>query len=473
MAIMNTLLLNRADGMHSTQARTDSAARRARRTLARLAWLPVLTAITLAGCTHNADTPSNTGPSALGLDLKFTAVPDVLPLDGQSQSLLTIVARDSNGTPKRDVGIRVEIITSQGVVDIGRLSTKNVVTGGDGTATLTYTAPAGAPSNNSDPGNLGVTIQAIPSGNDYSNAVPRTVDIRLVPQGVILPIAHAPVPNFTFSPTSPGVGDDVFFDATSSIAACAPDPSAPNDATKCTPEGGSIVAYQWDFGNGRSGSSATQRTSFDLAGTYVVKLTVVNDRGLTNFVSKSVNVSAVANPTAAFTFSPASPNVNQTVFFDASASKAAPGRSIVDYSWTMGDGGTKHTVNPTNTFPNAQTYTVTLTVTDSAGATGTTSQSISIGTANKPTARFTFSPTNPSVNTTVNFDATVSTSLPNRPIVSYDWNWGDGQSALGSTDPRPRHAYGQAGTYVVTLKVTDDHGGVSDAFTSNVNVSVP
>jgi PKD repeat protein len=457
--------------MHSTQARTDSAGRRALSRLGRLAWLPVMAALTLAGCTHSADTPPNTGPSTLGLDLKFTAVPDVLPLDGQSQSLLTIVARDSNGTPKRDVGIRVEVITSSGVVDIGRLSSKNVVTGGDGVATLTYTAPAGAPSGNSDPG-MGVTIQAIPSGNDYSNAVPRTVDIRLVPQGVILPIAHAPVPNFTFSPTTPGVGDDVFFDASSSIAACAPDPAAPNDASKCTPEGGAIVAYQWDFGNGRSGSGATVRTSYDLAGSYVVKLSVVNDRGLTNSVSKQLNVAAVPGPTAAFTFSPANPNANQTVYYDASGSKAAPGRSIVDYFWHFGDGGEKHGNPVTNTFPNAQSYTVTLTVTDSAGATGTTSQSISVsGSGNKPTARFTFSPTTPKPGTPVNFDATLSTSLPNRPIVSYDWNYGDGASDLNSTDPRPRHTYGAVGSYVVTLKVTDDHGGVSDAFTSTVTVS--
>ena len=467
---MNTLLLNRADGMHSTQARTDSAGRRALSGLGRLAWLPVMAAITLAGCAHSAETPQNTGPSTLGLDLKFTAVPDVLPLDGQSQSLLTIVARDSNGTPKRDVGIRVEVITSSGVVDIGRLSTKNVVTGGDGVATLTYTAPAGAPTGNSDSGRLGVTLQAIPAGNDYSNAVARTVDIRLVPQGVILPIAHAPVPNFTFSPSSPGVADDIFFDATSSIASCAPDPNAPNDASKCTPEGGVITAYQWDFGNGRSGSGSQVRTSYDLAGSYVVKLSVVNDRGLTNFVTKQINITAVAAPSAAFTFSPSSPNVNQTVYYDASASKAAPGRSIVDYFWHFGDGGEKHGNPQTNTFPNAQSYTVTLTVTDSAGLTGTTSQSITVGTANKPTARFTFSPTAPTPNSPVNFDATVSTSLPNRPIVSYDWNWGDGRQDLGSTDPRPRHTYGAAGSYVVVLKVTDDHGGVSDAFTSTVNV---
>ena len=74
------------------------------------------------------------------------------------------------------------------------------------------------------------------------------------------------------------------------------------------------------------------------------------------------------------------------------------------------------------------------------------------------------------MNTPVNFDATLSTSLANRPIVKYDWNFGDGAQALGSTDPRPRHTYGAAGAYVVTLKVTDDHGGVSDVFTSTVTV---
>jgi PKD repeat protein len=449
----------------------DSAGRGTLRRLAGLAVLPVVAALTLAGCAHNAETPSNTGPSALGLDLKITAVPDVLPIDGQSQSLITIVARDSTGTPKRDVGIRVETVFGGNLVDVGRLSAKNVVTGGDGVATLTYTAPAGAPSGNSDNGNIIVTLRAVPAGNDYSNAVSRTVDIRLVPQGVILPFAHAPVPNFTFSPTSPGAGDDVFFDASSSIASCAPDPAAPNDASKCTPEGGAIVGYQWDFGNGRSGSGATLRTSYDLPGSFLVKLTVVNDRGITNTVTKPITIAAVAGPTASFSFSPTNPNVNQTVFYDASASKAATGRSIVDYFWHFGDGGEKHGIQVTNTFPNAQSYTVTLTVTDNAGATGTTTQTITLGTANKPTARFSFSPTAPHVNDAVNFDATLSTSLPNRPIVRYDWNYGDGRSDLGSTEPRPRHVFGAVGSFVVSLKVTDDHGGVSDAFTSTVTVT--
>jgi PKD repeat protein len=212
------------------------------------------------------------------------------------------------------------------------------------------------------------------------------------------------------------------------------------------------------------------RTSFDAPGGFLVKLTVVNDRGLTNSVSKSITISAGTAPTAAFTFSPNAPNVNQTVYYDASASKAAPGRSIVDYSWNFGDGGAKHGNPTTNTFPNAQSYTVTLTVTDSSGQTGTTSQAINVGTANKPTARFSFSPTTPAAGQLISFDGSLSTALPNRPIVRYDWNWGDNTNELGSTNARPTHTYAAAGSYVVSLRVTDDHGGVSDPFTSTITV---
>jgi chitodextrinase len=366
--------------MHSTQARTDSAARSALRRLGRLAWLPVFSALAFAGCTHSADTPPGTGPSELGLSLDMAASPDVLTLDGQSQSLITITARDSNGSPKRDVGVRVEITTSIGIVDVGRLSTKNVVTGGDGRATLTYTAPALPSSGNSDPG-YGVTIQAVPSGTNYATAVARSVDIRLVPPGLILPVPHAPVPRFTFSPNSPGEGQDVFFDASTTTAACIPDPASPNDASKCTPEAGAIVAYQWDFGNGRTGSGVTVRTSFDLGGQYLVKLTVVNDRGLSNSTANSVTVSTVAPPTADFVFSPTPPSAGQTVFFDASASKANLGRSIIDYSWTFGDGGTGRGQKPSHAYGTAATYSATLTVTDDAGKTGTVTKTIAVGAA--------------------------------------------------------------------------------------------
>ncbi len=437
-----------------------------------------MTTLTLAGCAHSDSTPANTGPSALGLDLQFTATPDVLQLDGQSTSQLKILARDSNGKPRSGVGFRVEIITSQGIVDIGRLSTKNVVTDGGGSATLTYTAPAGPPSGNSDPGNLGVVIQAIPSvsdgsssGTDYSNALARTVKIRLAAQGIILPAAHAPVPRFTFSPSSPQVGDDVYFDATSSIASCVPNPSAPTDATKCTPEPGNIVSWTWDFGNGIAGNGPKLKTEFENAGTFVVKLTVVNDRGLSNSATQNVVISAQSPPKAAFAFSPSAPNINEPVFFDASASSTQDGRDIIDYAWNFGDGNGAHGNPVTHTLTNTGAYKVTLSTPDSAEGTATTTQSVTVGNGNKPVARFAFSPTAPKAGTAVNFDATLSTTSPDRSIVSYDWNYGDGAQELGSTNPRPSHVYGTAGSYVVTLRVTDSKGGVSDVFQSSVTVN--
>ncbi|MGW0434794.1 collagenase [Micromonospora sp. NPDC003197] len=53
--------------------------------------------------------------------------------------------------------------------------------------------------------------------------------------------------------------------------------------------------------------------------------------------------------------------------------------SIVARSWNFGDGSSSTATNPTKTYASAGTYPVTLTVTDDRGATGTTSQSVTVG----------------------------------------------------------------------------------------------
>ena len=121
-----------------------------------------------------------------------------------------------------------------------------------------------------------------------------------MPQGVLLPQPFAPVARFTMSPTSPGEEQDVIFDGSSSTASCVPDPANPNDATKCSPTSGAITSYQWDFGNGQTGSGPRVTTRFSTRGAYNVRLVVTNDRGLSNSVTQTVTVAGVANPTAAF-----------------------------------------------------------------------------------------------------------------------------------------------------------------------------
>jgi PKD repeat protein len=456
--------------MQITHARTNDSMRRSRmRRASLLGWLPVAAAVALSGCTvKKTEAPDPTGPSELGLSLELRVSPDVLNMDGVSQSTLTITSRDSNGKIQPNVDVRVEAVAGGEIVDVfGRLSTKNVKTGGDGRATLTYTAPNSASSQNSDGGNLVVTLAAIPAGYDYHNAVVRDVLIRLIPQGVLLPQPFAPVARFTMSPTTPGEDQDVIFDGSASTASCVPDPTDPNNASKCSPTSGAISSFQWDFGNGQTASGPRVTTRFPTRGTFNVRLVVTNDRGLSNTVAQAVTVSGVANPTAVFELSPTAPGVSQQVFFDANGSQPAPGRTITRYDWNFGDGVFGSGVTESHRFARAGAFTVTLTVTDSSGKTGTVSKAVTVGgSVVVPTAAFTVSPATIAVNTSVFFDGTVSTATAGRTITRYEWNFGDNALVEG---PRVEHAFNRAGGYTVTLTVTDSNGA-TDTETKTVSV---
>jgi hypothetical protein len=82
-------------------------------------------------------------------------------------------------------------------------------------------------------------------------------------------------------------------------------------------------------------------------------------------------------PSASFTFIPVIPYVNDTVTFDASRSRAGDG-SIISYSWSFGDdtSGTGQFIE--KSYVTSGNYTVTLTVTNDAGANATASKIIRI-----------------------------------------------------------------------------------------------
>lgn len=83
-----------------------------------------------------------------------------------------------------------------------------------------------------------------------------------------------------------------------------------------------------------------------------------------------------------------------------------------------------------------------------------------------PVASFTFSPTVISVGQAVSFDASASRD-PDGTIVRYDWDFGDGTTATGVT---VTHTYARAGSYLVSLTVTDNQGATNTA-TRTVTVS--
>ncbi|MFC3959465.1 right-handed parallel beta-helix repeat-containing protein [Halovivax cerinus] len=169
-------------------------------------------------------------------------------------------------------------------------------------------------------------------------------------------------------------------------------------------------------------------------------------------------------PTAAFDYAPSSPVAGDTVTFDASGS-ADPDGSITTYEWDVdGDGSyEKSGASPTvdHSYPSDGTYDVTLRVTDDDGNTDTVSKTVTVAAQEPPTATFTIAPTTPNPTETVTFDASAA-SDPNGTITTYEWDVdGDGNYERAGASPTIDHAYASAGTYDVTLRVTDDDGATN------------
>jgi PKD repeat protein len=104
----------------------------------------------------------------------------------------------------------------------------------------------------------------------------------------------------------------------------------------------------------------------------------VDETGQSATKSNTVGVGSAA-PTASFVYSPSTVNVGAQVNFDASASRAAAGQTITEYQWNF-NGSIVTSGSPRTqwTFGAANTYPVSLRVTDSSGQTATTTVSVKV-----------------------------------------------------------------------------------------------
>jgi len=122
------------------------------------------------------------------------------------------------------------------------------------------------------------------------------------------------------------------------------------------------------------------------------------------------------------------------------------------YSWNFGDGATASGLSASHTYAAPGSYMVALTVTNDAGQSATSTQTVTVYAP--PSASFSASPATTRPGVAVNFNA-ASSADAGGTITAYSWSFGDGTTASG---PSPSHAYDGPGIYTVTLTVTGSLG---------------
>jgi PKD repeat protein/lysophospholipase L1-like esterase len=143
----------------------------------------------------------------------------------------------------------------------------------------------------------------------------------------------------------------------------------------------SPTSYVWNFGDGSpTASGVTAVHTYTSAGTYHATLTVTDTSSRKNTVAESITIAATpAAPVANITVY-VDPQHDNHAYYEATKSEDIDGE-IVSYKWDFGDGTGSSDAFGLHEYALNGTYTVTLTVTDNHGQSGTASQTLTVTSA--------------------------------------------------------------------------------------------
>ena len=246
---------------------------------------------------------------------------------------------------------------------------------------------------------------------------------------------------------------------------CLPSGSATFTSTS-TVSGGSITSYNWNFGDGNTATTATASNTYSGTGPYNVTLSVTSSNGCTDDSVRVLNT-VYAEPQAAFN-APAEICLGAPISFTDQSTAA--NSTVTQWNWNFGDGNTSTSQNPSHTYTTAGSYTVTLQVTNAQGCPSVASSATRTVIVNQlPAADF-----NTSLPGCVNRNITFTDiSVPNSgSIIKWNWNYGDGNTAVLNSAAPFTHTYSNTGTFQATLQVETDKGCVSTVRTKPIEINV-
>jgi S-formylglutathione hydrolase len=140
-------------------------------------------------------------------------------------------------------------------------------------------------------------------------------------------------PNFDWTPFFPKVGELAVFNGTASSFI-----------------NGSIVRYEWTFGDGDQGLGVVATHAYNISGKYNVSLNIADSRGFWAVCQQQVQIIQPYGPTAEFKAFPTTIPINKPVRLDASASRVGSNGTnempITEYRWDFGDGNKTTATGP-------------------------------------------------------------------------------------------------------------------------------
>ncbi|MGZ5304056.1 MAG: PKD domain-containing protein, partial [Bacteroidia bacterium] len=204
--------------------------------------------------------------------------------------------------------------------------------------------------------------------------------------------------------------------------------------------------WYWNFGDSTTSTSENPTNKYFSAGTYMVKLKVKNINGCMDSISKQIEVYEM--PEAIFSVS--------NICVSDSFSLTDSSKGATNWFWDFGDGYTATLQHPKHKYEKAGTYTIYLTSTNSNGCSDILSKQIEV--YDIPKANFSA------------IDICITDSLQiidsSQNATNYVWNFGDNST---STVQYPRHKYKSAGTYTISLTVSNNNG-CKDSISRTVKV---
>ena len=211
-----------------------------------------------------------------------------------------------------------------------------------------------------------------------------------------------------------------------------------------------IVEWEWTFGNGEISRKQNPNHQYLKAGTYAISLKITNSDGKIDIDYDTLVISDVVLPTcnAYFTFMKNTSAPDYTFLFTDHS--ICSNDSIILWAWDFGDfSAISNVQNPIHQYISEGLYHVELTIATANGCTSSYSTNVLVLSGYLGcSANFTYTPdtTSSSKYSMIFHD----NSQYSTPILSWRWNFGDGDS---SSFQDPIHEFPNAGIYSVKLKI--------------------